>query len=117
MPLAPSVGGLARPFFEAGRQAYLTRVGQLNLACGHCHDAYYGKMLRGDRISQGHGNGYPAYRFEWQSVGSLHRRLRACHLGVRAEPFSYGAPEYVNIELYLAWRASGLGIETPAVRR
>lgn len=117
LPLAPDIGGPARPFFEAGRDYFFTRVGQLNLACNHCHNSYYGKMLRGDRLSQGHGNGYPAYRFEWQTLGSLQRRLRACNLGVRAGPFVYGAPEYVNLELYLAWRAAGLRVETPAVRR
>ena len=50
-------------------------------------------------------------------MGSLHRRLRACYQGVRAEPPVGGSPELVNLELYLAWRAQGLPIETPAVRR
>jgi len=35
---------------------------------------------------------------------------------VRAEPFEFGAPEYVEIELFLMARAAGLKIETPAVR-
>jgi sulfur-oxidizing protein SoxA len=73
--------------------------------------------LRGDTISHGVGTGYPAYRLEWNDVGSLHRRLRACSLGVRAIQFDYGSPEYLNLELYLAWRARGLPIETPAIRR
>ena len=34
--------------------------------------------------------------------------------GVRAEPF--GASDLTAIELYLAWRANGLKVETPAVR-
>jgi len=38
-------------------------------------------------------------------------------MAVRAEPYPYGAQEYVNLELYLAWRAQGLPIETPGVRR
>ena len=29
----------------------------------------------------------------------------------------YGAPEYRDLELYLAWRAAGLPVETPGVRR
>ncbi|MGF1474110.1 MAG: sulfur oxidation c-type cytochrome SoxA [Geminicoccaceae bacterium] len=112
-----AIDGPARPVFEAGKQAFFTRRGQLNLACHHCHNRNWGEMLRGDQISQGHGNGYPAYRFEWQSLGSLHRRLRACNLGVRAEPLDYGSPDYIALELYLAWRAGDLEIETPAVRR
>jgi len=35
---------------------------------------------------------------------------------VRAEPYSYGAPEFVDLDLYLMWRARGLKIEAPAVR-
>ncbi len=117
IPIHVGVNGAARPYFEAGRTYFYQRRGQLNLACSHCHDDNWDKMLRGDRLSQGHGNGYPSYRLEWQTVGSLHRRLRFCNAGVRAEPLPFGAPDYVNLELFLAWRATGLPIEAPAVRR
>jgi sulfur-oxidizing protein SoxA len=36
--------------------------------------------------------------------------------GVRAEPFSYGSPEFIALELYLMDRAKGMAVETPAVR-
>ena len=49
-------------------------------------------------------------------MGSVQRRLRNCMTGVRAEPFAYGAPEMVALELYLAQRARGMVVETPAVR-
>jgi L-cysteine S-thiosulfotransferase len=49
-------------------------------------------------------------------VGSLQRRLRNCFVGMRAQPYAFGAPEYVNIELFLMWRARGMPLETPAVR-
>ena len=117
MPVQVAAGGPARPFFEAGRDFYTARRGQLNLACTQCHEDNWGKQLRGDRLSQGHGNGYPIYRLEWQTLGSLQRRLRNCNVGVRAEPYPYGAQEYVNLELFLAWRAQGLPVETPGVRR
>ena len=109
----------ARPsrYFEAGRTFYETRQGQLNLACGQCHADNAGKRLRGDVISQGQTDGWPAYRLEWQTMGSLHRRLRACSLGVRADVLDYGAPEYLALELYLAWRGEGLPIDSPGVRR
>ena len=67
-------------------------------------------------IPQAHPTGYPVYRLEWQSLGSLQRRLRSCMIGVRAEPYAYGAPEAVALELYLMVRAGGMRIETPAVR-
>ena len=37
-------------------------------------------------------------------------------IGVRAEPWDYGTQEYVELELYLMWRARGMKLETPAVR-
>jgi sulfur-oxidizing protein SoxA len=74
-------------------------------------------MLRGDKISQGHGNGYPIYRLEWQSAGSLHRRLRSCDIGVRAQPHQLGSQTYTEVELFLRQRAGSLPLEVPAVRR
>ena len=67
-------------------------------------------------IPQGHPTGYPLYRLEWQTLGSLQRRLRNCMIGMRAEPYAFGSPEHVALELYLMWRARGLPVETPAVR-
>jgi sulfur-oxidizing protein SoxA len=117
MPMSVAVDGPAAPFLEAGRQLYETRQGQLNLACGQCHDDNAGRRLRGDVISNGLGTGYPAYRLEWNGMGSLHRRLRACQLGVRATQFELGSPEYLALELFLADRARGLPVEAPGLRR
>ena len=115
-PIAPPADERLRPFLDAGRERFNTRQGQLNLACNHCHDDNWGRKLAGNVIPQGHPNGYPLYRLEWQSLGSLQRRLRNCMIGMRAEPYVFGAPEYVELELYLMWRARGMTIETPAVR-
>ena len=103
-------------FLEAGREQFNRRQGQLNLSCGQCHDDNWGKRLAGNIIPQAHPTGYPLYRLEWQSPGSLQRRLRNCMIGLRAEPYDYGAQENVALELFLMWRARGLPIETPAVR-
>jgi sulfur-oxidizing protein SoxA len=100
----------------AGRETFERRQGQLNLSCAQCHDDNWGQKLGGAVIPQAHPTGYPLYRLEWQSVGSLRRRLRNCLVGMRAEPYSDDAPQIVDLELYLAWRARGLAIETPAVR-
>ena len=105
-----------RPFIEAGRRRFERRQGQLDLSCAQCHDDNWGKSLAGNAVPQGHPTGYPLYRLEWQSVGSLQRRLRNCLIGMRAESYEYGAPEYAEMALYLTWRARGMKIETPAVR-
>jgi sulfur-oxidizing protein SoxA len=104
------------PFVAKGRELFIQRQGQLNLGCTNCHDDNWDKRLAGSAITQGHPTGYPLYRLEWQSLGSLQRRLRACLSGIRAQPYDYGAPEMVELELYLMSRARGMPMETPAVR-
>ena len=49
-------------------------------------------------------------------MGSLYRRLRNCLNGVRAEVFGPDSPEAAALALYLAVRAKGMRVETPAVR-
>jgi sulfur-oxidizing protein SoxA len=116
LPIDISGDETAARFIDAGRSIFERRQGQLNLSCAQCHDDNWGKKLAGATVPQGHPNGYPVYRLEWQSLGSLQRRLRNCLFGMRAEPFNYGAPEMNELELFLAWRARGLAIEAPAVR-
>jgi sulfur-oxidizing protein SoxA len=117
MPIRVRIDGPAARYYAAGAEFYRRRQGQLNLSCAQCHDDLSGQRLRGEVISDGVPTGYPAYRLEWQSLGSLQRRLRACSLGVRAVQFDAGSAEYVGLELYLAKRAEGLAVETPAIRR
>jgi sulfur-oxidizing protein SoxA len=104
------------PFISAGRDIFGRRQGQLNLACAHCHNDNWGQRLAGVFVPQGHPTGYPVYRLEWQTLGSLQRRLRNCLIGMRAEIYPYGAPEYVALETFLMWRARGMTMESPAVR-
>ena len=116
LPIAVAAGPELRPFLNLGKQLFHLREGQLNLSCSQCHDDNWGKRLAGNLIPQAHPTGYPIYRLEWQSLGSLQRRLRNCMTGVRAEPFDYGAPQPVAVELYLMERARGMPMDTPAVR-
>ena len=116
LPIEIAIDQRTQPFLDAGRTTYHRRQGQLNLACSQCHDANWGRQLAGNVIPQAHPTGYPLYRLEWQGLGSLQRRLRNCLVGIRAEPYEYGAPELVQLELYLMWRARGMTFEAPAVR-
>src|ERR1051326_6429123 len=106
----------SRPFVEAGRALYNRRQGQLDLSCAQCHDENWGKRLAGSVIPQAHPTGYPEYRLEWQNIGALQRRLRSCTFGVRAEPLAFGAPEQVDLELYLMWRARGMPLDRMSTR-
>jgi len=115
MPIKSSEPRL-QAIIESGRKLFQQRQGQLNLACAQCHDDNIGRKLAGIEMPQAHPTGYPLYRLEWQSLGSLQRRLRNCMIGMRAETFAYGSPEYVALETFLMWRARGMPLESPAVR-
>jgi sulfur-oxidizing protein SoxA len=65
--VAPSVDERLAPFRENGRRLFNQRLGQLDFACASCHDDNRGKRLGGSTIPQGHPNGYPLYRLEWQN--------------------------------------------------
>ena len=116
LPITTGADERMKPFIAAGREIFNRRQGQLNISCAQCHDDNWGKRLAGNIIPQGHPTGYPLYRLEWQGLGSLQRRLRACLFGIRAEPYPFGAPENVALEVFLMWRARGMPMDTPAVR-
>ena len=116
LPIEIATDARTQPFLDAGRALWERRQGQLNLACRSCHDDNWGRRLAGSVIPQAHPTGYPLYRLEWQTLGSLQRRLRNCLVGMRAEPYEYGDPALVDLELYLMWRAGGMLMDAPAVR-
>jgi sulfur-oxidizing protein SoxA len=116
LPIEIDSSGRTRAFLEAGRATFHRRQGQLNLACAQCHDQRPGRRLAGVVIPQAHPTGYPIYRLQWQGMGSLHRRLRNCMVGIRAEPYALGSQEFVELEMYLMWRSRGMPLESPAVR-
>jgi sulfur-oxidizing protein SoxA len=116
MPIAVKETAQNRTDLNKGREYFYQRMGQLNLSCAQCHEERAGLKLGGSPIPQGHPNAYPIYRLEWQTLGSLQRRLRNCMSGVRAQQFEYGSPEMAQLELFLSWRARGLPLESPGVR-
>lgn len=115
-PITPDADARMAPWRQRGQALWQQRFGQLNLACVHCHDQRAGERLGGARIPQAHPTGVPAYRLEWQALGSLERRLRSCLAGVRAEPFAPGADEWRALEAFLVQRAAGLPLEGASVR-
>ena len=116
MPIEIAIDERTKPFLDAGRAAFYRRQGQLNLACAQCHDDNWGKKLAGTPSRKPIRPATRSTASNGKASGSLQRRLRNCLIGVRAEPYAYGAPEFVELELYLMWRARGMKVETPAVR-
>ena len=116
LPIAPPDDPRLSRLKAEGEALYRLRQGQLNLSCAICHDDNAGKKLAGITVPQAHPTGYPIYRLEWQTLGSLKRRLRNCLVGIRAEPLAWDAPELVSLELYLMERARGMTMEGVGVR-
>ena len=117
--IAPPADARLQAATERGAARFRQRLGQLDLACAQCHADHAdhaGQRLGGSTMPQAHPTGHPLLRLEWQGLGSLQRRLRNCMAGVRAEPFGFGTPELVELELHLMQRAAGLSMESPGVR-
>jgi sulfur-oxidizing protein SoxA len=116
MPISVAIDGPAAPYFEKGKEFYYQRRGLLDMSCANCHVDNAGGIIRANTLTQGQTTGFPVYRLKWQKVGSTHRRFRGCNSQVRSTPYAYGSEEYVDLELYVAWRGRGLLVETPAIR-
>jgi len=70
--------GRARAHFEAGRVSYHLRRGQMKSVVRSLSRRAMGQAAALRDHQPGPSNAYPAYRMEWQTMGSLERRLRAC---------------------------------------
>ena len=116
LPINVAIDGPAAETWEAGRDLYYTRTGQLELSCANCHEDNYDNMIRADHLSQGHINGFPVYRLKNARLNAVHSRFRGCVRDTRAETYAVGSPEFVALELYLASRGNGLSVEGPSVR-
>ena len=111
-----AIDGPAQDTWEAGREIYYTRFGQLELSCANCHEQNYGNYIRADHLSQGQINGFPTYRLKNAGLNGTHNRFRGCIRDTRAETFAIGSDEFVALELYVASRGNGLTVEGPSVR-
>jgi sulfur-oxidizing protein SoxA len=105
--------------YEAGKQFFYERRGQLNFACSSCHIQMAGSLLRAERLSAALGlvTHWPAYRFKWEEVGSLHRRFIRCNTQVRAEPFPAQSDAYRNLEYFMTYMSNGMELNGPSSRK
>jgi len=116
MPVNVAIDGPAQSMWEAGKELYYTRTGQLELSCANCHEDNYGNMIRADHLSQGQINGFPVYRLKNTKLNTAHARFKGCVRDTRAETYKPGSDEFIALELYVASRGNGLSVEAPSVR-
>ncbi|MGD8630005.1 MAG: sulfur oxidation c-type cytochrome SoxA [Gammaproteobacteria bacterium] len=114
--VAVKVDAALQPYYDAGEKLFRTRWGQVDIACHQCHDYHAGGIFRGQVMTQGQSNGFPAYRFTTGKMVGLPERITECLTNLRARPFPAGSDEYLALEVYMGARSNGLKIETPAIR-
>jgi len=105
--------------FEAGKQYYYSKRGQLNFSCADCHVVNAGMMIRADKLSPalGHPSHFPVYRSKWGDVGTLHRRFDGCNKQVRAAPLPAQGEDYRNLEYFITYLSNGLEFNGPGARK
>ena len=89
-----------QPFIAKGRELFIQRQGQLNLGCANCHDDNW---TSAGRVGDNKRSRRPALSAGVAVAGIAAGRLRACITVCRAQAYEYGAPELVELELYLMY--------------
>ncbi len=114
---ADEPGALAA--YEAGKQFYYTKRGQLNFACYDCHVLSVGQYVRADRLgpSLGHPTHFPVYRSKLGGMISIQQRFYGCVRDVRAKPFDLQSEEFRNLEYFLSYMSNGLEFNGPGARK
>ena len=109
----------AHAAYEAGKEYYYTRRGQLEFACENCHMQSAGNLLRADRLSTmlGQATHWPVYRSNWGEIGTLHKRFKECNSQVRAQPYEAQSRIYRELEYFLSYMSNDLEMNGPASRR
>lgn len=108
---------------QKGKQSFYKKTGQLNFSCADCHDSASGKWLRGQSLSSiklGGEHSYtaatwPKHFIALHDLGliSMQQRIRHCQIVTRTYPLKLGAPEYVNMELFITSLAKGQPMQAP----
>jgi sulfur-oxidizing protein SoxA len=109
----------AHAAYEAGKQYYYTKRGQLNFSCANCHIQNVGRKARSETLSPslGHPTHVPIYRLKWADFGTLQRRFDSCNSQVRAQPLKGQSEAYKNLEYFLTYMSNGLPVNGPATRK
>lgn len=105
--------------YEAGKEFYYSKRGQLNFSCADCHVYNAGMMVRADKLSPalGHPTHFPVYRSKWDDMGTLHRRFDGCNKQVRAEPLPAQGEDYRNLEYFMTYMSNGMEVNGPGARK
>jgi sulfur-oxidizing protein SoxA len=104
--------------YEAGKQYFYTRRGQLNFSCASCHVQNPGNRVRAEVLAPALGitAALPIYRSEWGGMGTATRRYMSCNSQVRATPLAPDDVLYRDVDYFLSYMSNGLPISGPGAR-
>lgn len=104
--------------YNAGKEYFYSRRGQLNFSCASCHVQGAGDHLRSDLLAPALGMtaSFPLYRSAWGSTGTIIRRFIECNKQVRAVPAKPDSAVYANLEYFLNYMNDGLPVAGPGER-
>jgi len=111
-----SPGAVAK--YEAGKQLFFRRIGQLNAACAGCHLHNAGKIMRMEIISPalGQATHWPIFR-GGEELMTLQGRFKRCMEQMRAVPYGFDSEEWNNLEYFLTYLSNGLPLKSAVFRK
>ncbi len=103
---------------KRGKDLTKRKIGQLNFACMDCHAMNTNKWIRGQYLVKPLGmyDHFPTYRTSRGEIWDIRKRFQWCNVSVRANELPPDAPEYGDIEIYLATFNNGRILSVPGIR-
>ena len=104
--------------YEAGKNLFFRRIGQLNAACAGCHLYNAGKIMRMEIISPalGQATHWPIFR-GGEELMTLQGRFKRCMEQMRAVPYGFDSDEWNNLEYFLTYLSNGLPLKSAVFRK
>lgn len=110
----------AKAAITRAEQLMQTKIGQLNFSCTDCHSPDKGanKWIRGQWLGESRGqlDHFPTWRTSRSEIWDIRKRFQWCNVAIRANELPPDAPEYDDLELYLANVNKGLPLSVPGIR-
>jgi L-cysteine S-thiosulfotransferase len=109
-------GAIAK--YQAGRELFYRRIGQLNAACAGCHVHNAGNIMRMEIISPalGQATHWPIFR-GGEELMTFQGRFKRCMEQMRAVPFGYDSEEWNNLEYFLSYLSNGIPLKSSVFRK
>jgi len=108
----------ARARYDAGKDLFFRRIGQLNAACAGCHVHNAGNIMRMEVISPalGQATHWPIFR-GGEELMSFQGRFKRCMEQMRAVPYGYDSAEWNDLEYFLSYLSNGIPLRSSVMRK